>query len=710
MRIESIHIRQFEGLHDYDHSFAQPFSLFYGENETGKTTIMRFIRMMLYGGGTTLRNECRPLSGDAMGGTITFEAEGKRYQLDRSFGKTRRTDRIRLTNLASGESCALSAGTEPGEMFLGLGEDAFVRSCFVGTLGSISGEKGSEEIRQKLQNLVSTGAEAVSVTEVENRLNTAARTIRNKTQTQGLLVEKSQKLSELRASWEEAKAFEQTRRERSLQQDALQTEIAECTEQLKRLKLYHKQRAQQRSDSLYRRAGQLEQRLTADGEMASRSLIASFQREAEDILAKEQLLVRDEDKNELMQQYQKQQENLDAQKAYYAALEHSQKQAACRTRETKEQYAQYLYQHRKPIPLYLLGGAGLLLLAAILLFFAVSKTAGIGLAVCSVILFAAALWMQLSWRRRGEQLRKENIAAEQQESELSVRLSEQQLRLCSSEGTLHELSTRIQQTEKQQALRSELDQRKAILYRRLKAYGLNDWAQVQSFLDELMQCCDEWNLLQGKLGTLAASQTSDEERQLQQRLHQLQLDAAELSGALKTSSIPVSAAQLENRMQYLESEIAVLQTEYDALQLAIEVINESFTEMQQQFGAILCGQTMQYLSALTGGKYDYVTVDRNLRLQTRNASGMLTPDTLLSGGTADQSYLALRLAITRLMAKSSGSSLPLFLDDSFIQYDDRRCAAAMRLIASLTDTPEFSQAVLFTCHNREKDLYQNIRK
>lgn len=168
MRIDRVDIRHFAGLSNISISFEQPFSLQYGKNETGKTTVMRFIRMMLYG-SSALRLSCKPLSGEPMSGSLIFTQDSRHYQLDRVFGKSRRTDSITLTDLDTGTEQNLGSA-EPGEMFLNLSEDTFVRSCFVGSLGSISGEKGSEEIRQRLQNLVSSGAEAVSVSEVEKRL------------------------------------------------------------------------------------------------------------------------------------------------------------------------------------------------------------------------------------------------------------------------------------------------------------------------------------------------------------------------------------------------------------------------------------------------------------------------------------------------------------------------------------------------------------
>ena len=49
----------------------------------------------------------------------------------------------------------------------------------------------------------------------------------------------------------------------------------------------------------------------------------------------------------------------------------------------------------------------------------------------------------------------------------------------------------------------------------------------------------------------------------------------------------------------------------------------------------------------------------------------------LSGGTADQVYLAVRLAICRL---ALGEDVPIVLDDALVRFDDERMRAALTLL------------------------------
>jgi uncharacterized protein YhaN len=72
----------------------------------------------------------------------------------------------------------------------------------------------------------------------------------------------------------------------------------------------------------------------------------------------------------------------------------------------------------------------------------------------------------------------------------------------------------------------------------------------------------------------------------------------------------------------------------------------------------------------------------------------------MSEGTADQLYLALRLAYLSSWADKH-EPLPLILDDVLMAFDDDRAAAAMHAFASLAPK---TQIILFTHHRHIVDL------
>ena len=70
---------------------------------------------------------------------------------------------------------------------------------------------------------------------------------------------------------------------------------------------------------------------------------------------------------------------------------------------------------------------------------------------------------------------------------------------------------------------------------------------------------------------------------------------------------------------------------------------------------------------------------------------VMRPAAAMSCGTADQVYLALRLAMVHRLLPADA---PLILDDALVNFDDDRAASAIRL---LTAEAEKRQVILFTC-------------
>ena len=93
MEIKSLWIGSFGKLKNVSLRFGPGCNLLYGENEQGKTTLLSFIKAMLYGfsgsSSDPAKNERRrykPWSGEKMQGTLTLEAGGHTYRIERSFG------------------------------------------------------------------------------------------------------------------------------------------------------------------------------------------------------------------------------------------------------------------------------------------------------------------------------------------------------------------------------------------------------------------------------------------------------------------------------------------------------------------------------------------------------------------------------------------------------------------------------------------------
>ena len=74
----------------------------------------------------------------------------------------------------------------------------------------------------------------------------------------------------------------------------------------------------------------------------------------------------------------------------------------------------------------------------------------------------------------------------------------------------------------------------------------------------------------------------------------------------------------------------------------------------------------------------------------------------LSQGTADQLWLAVRLAVCDL-ALPLEEKCPLVLDDALVNFDDERVVPALQLLQKLAQD---RQILLFSCHDRERKLME----
>ena len=156
----------------------------------------------------------------------------------------------------------------------------------------------------------------------------------------------------------------------------------------------------------------------------------------------------------------------------------------------------------------------------------------------------------------------------------------------------------------------------------------------------------------------------------------------------------VRAEQLEQREK--------LEGEYAALQMALEALDAANTTLQSRFSPELGRRAAEIFSDLTGGRYGGVVLDRSFHLSAEPAGdGVYRDAELLSAGALDQLYLAVRLAICDLVLPPE-KQVPIVLDDALANFDDDRCAAALRY---LKEAARERQILLFTCHSREADFF-----
>lgn len=174
-----------------------------------------------------------------------------------------------------------------------------------------------------------------------------------------------------------------------------------------------------------------------------------------------------------------------------------------------------------------------------------------------------------------------------------------------------------------------------------------------------------------------------------------------IAGRLHATGDPLTLRAAAER---LTDEIAALEKEYAAVELAMSTLAQANTQLQGRFSPALGKRAAEIFDGLTAGAYSGVILDKALHVSAEPAgSGVPRDAGYLSAGAADQLYLAVRLAICDLVLPG-GNPVPIVLDDALASFDDARCAAAL---AYLRREAERRQILLFTCHSREAEYFRD---
>lgn len=163
--------------------------------------------------------------------------------------------------------------------------------------------------------------------------------------------------------------------------------------------------------------------------------------------------------------------------------------------------------------------------------------------------------------------------------------------------------------------------------------------------------------------------------------------------------------RVEEEIAELENKKIKLEETAFSLRVALEVLNEAGQELQKDFVPVLNNKMSGIMQKITGDRYKELRTDPELRIRTiAPETGDVVAVSLLSGGTADQAYLALRFALAETISLN-GEKLPFLLDETFSQYDDDRTREAFSLLRNCYGG---SQVILFTCKEHEAELAKEI--
>lgn len=636
-------------------------------NEGGKSTWCRFLLAMFYGLNTRQRgdladkNRFQPWSGSLMQGKLELSVGDKELTLSR---RTQRPDAP-----LGVFSCTYSGTDTPvpgldaarcGETLLGVPQSVYQRCAFIPS-GSLAIDADAD-LERRISALISTGDEKISFSQVESRLK---------------------------------KQLRQRKYNRSGSIPLLEAEIAGL------------RAAQQEAQTLTGQLENLQQQLSQAREDQARRRQARLQAAQEALREKERCLQALPDSSDLQRinqqlgavrslgdQVQQSQEAVSRQESAIEAQLRELNRNPLHPMTKAQLEAQLQIQPPAPPQVaQLLISLALGLCGGGFLWYEIDRPQVLWLCLaCAVTALAAGNFLRLLIRR--------------------IRLQQSRRRELSRQEELRKLA------ESYLPALEELEAQRALLRQKQQILSDGD-RRLRTQLSDLLSQVSRWDDSVQSAGDIRrfVRETAQNRDRLAQELHQAQtqLLQAQMSDADDTvTHLQQQIAQVQGRLDAgrdaqalgdqisrLEEELVRQQAEYDSLRLSLDALQAANTTLQNRFSPELGRRAAEIFADMTGSTWSHILLDREFHLSAESGSDPTRRSVqLLSAGTADQLYLAVRLAICEMILPPEQNP-PLILDDALLTFDDARLSTTLNY---LTQLGAQRQILLFTCQGREAAL------
>ncbi len=179
-------------------------------------------------------------------------------------------------------------------------------------------------------------------------------------------------------------------------------------------------------------------------------------------------------------------------------------------------------------------------------------------------------------------------------------------------------------------------------------------------------------------------------------LHSLDLDKKNIEPQLDNLS------KIEENLVNDNEKMSTLKSLNLSMNLAKEILSEAYEEMKSTVTPKFTENLSMNISKVTGDKYSKAMFNETEGLIVELENGDYVPVNRMSVGTIDQLYLSLRLS---MIDEMSEEKVPILLDEAFAFYDDERLKNILLYLNS-----EFNdrQIIIFTCTNREKEILDKL--
>ncbi len=653
MKINRVYIKSFGGIADREYVLSDGLNIIFGENESGKTTFLSFIRFVFYGAKKSrgkelsFRDKYMPWSGADMSGEIEFMSDGISYSLSRTVSASGRKKDVTYINKTTGDTVSVK-DDEIGLKLFGLSEEAFLKTLFLGAEGSMISSDG--ELLAKISNAAQSGDDGISYQSISGELNEMIAELIAPRRAKAVIPSIEKRIELLNAEKTEAERLYQLKSTADERLNIVKSNLKAAENKKKDLADNLKKSEQYDDYCSYIQS----RKKLAEAEEAYKSAIDKDSSGS--------------DKYSFIKNITPQEEQLIL-KDNTADISAAKMQAVLLADKSKT-------------------------LKALSVTFGIASVLCILCAIFSPIVFVAAaafaalcIFFILSYKKKLKSIEELNSGIENIEKEKNAVLNKYNL-----ENTEHYKLIRREASD--EAARAELKNEKLAMAKKIYEERMAEHEGLLKLLTEK----------HGNIDGLECSKPDIDSNLISSQLSSIDSDilrytaeaAALTKEAEASEGIAQKLSELNNEISDLLSARSEAEDKLRILQLADELLKESYEELKSNFAPRLAKSTAAIFNQLTGGKYGELIVNDEFEIQIKK-DGKYENSKFFSSGTIQQLYFSLRLGIIELIM----GNFPLFIDDAFITYDDARFEGSTDFLRNYSEN---NQIIFCTCHARESGM------
>jgi uncharacterized protein YhaN len=221
--------------------------------------------------------------------------------------------------------------------------------------------------------------------------------------------------------------------------------------------------------------------------------------------------------------------------------------------------------------------------------------------------------------------------------------------------------------------------------------------QLQHELEKIPADVPESGMLfEAQADEEAEFQTAQRElAKLEQRLVEVRHETGRVEERITIMEKSEERSRALSRQETILARIDKAAEQWAVLTLCRAMLEETRRIYETERQPEVLRQASSFFSVMTEGRYSRVIAPLDGgEIQVERADGVRLSPQVLSRGTTEQLYLAMRLALVREYANHV-DPLPVVFDDIFVNFDPARSRTSFKAIRDLATT---HQVMLFTCH------------